>query len=380
MKERFSIASNLTSKIFYIFVVLVIFVAIISMVHTATSVIPPINPGHSSTQIFIPIENGLYITLQTAISSGYLLGQNFTDLSSNYTTLPPTTPYEFASQILLTFQGQSMTLQEAINSGAFANAAPKAGYSYTTVLPAGGDYASNVNINTSQGVITLQNAINTSIGLLSTACIPGFVCPQGQGIGSVCYPSGAQSVCVINGTISSNGTCVGSSILPTGSICGGGPYGSPTYGAETCDQAGQCLGWSGSGCGDSSAIGSTGGDQCPNGVSTDPTGSYYCCNSIPSEDVSTLEYCGYSYSCSCGTSRSCTCTTPYSWSMVPAAGSSSGSCLTPSSSNTGSPSGGHGGAGATATSPGDNSNPGNSNSGENGGSVSDSVGVPDGDA
>jgi hypothetical protein len=158
--KRFDYASNLTHKVFYILFAILILAVIGISIHAAASISAP-NPGHNSTQIFIPVGNNKYITLQNAINYGYLLGQNVSVVVT--TLLPTNSPYELANQVLLTYKGRNITLQSAIDNNVFStDTLPSA----ITSVPVGGEFAAAINIGTKNGVLTLQNAINTDITLL----------------------------------------------------------------------------------------------------------------------------------------------------------------------------------------------------------------------
>jgi hypothetical protein len=159
--KRFDYASNLTYRIFYIIIAVIIVGAIIVSVHAAATSITSPNPGHNSTQVFIPVGSGKFATLQDAIGYGYLLGQNASAVTT--TLLPTATPYELASQILLTYKGRNITLQQAIDNKVFSTDTLPAA---TNLIPVGGEYATAINIATKSGVMTLQNAINTDVSLL----------------------------------------------------------------------------------------------------------------------------------------------------------------------------------------------------------------------
>jgi len=320
MKRRVNLDSHLPNKLFYIIIALVILGAIIVGVRAATTgFVAPVNPGHNSSQVLISVGTNKYITLQDAVDSGYLLGQNFSNV--RITLIPVTTPYELASQVIVTFKGQKMTIQQAVSTNVFINNAFQVGYSYTSVTPIGGDVASNVNINTTSGNMTFQTAVNTGLALLSSAhCLTGFVCPQGQKIGNPCYPTGLNGLCVNAGTITSSATCTGYSNLGLGTSCA-------SDGTKTCNGKGICEGWSGYGCG-----------GCPFGDSSD--GAYSCCNPSTAESVGLVSYCNY-YVRSCSSGSCSTTDTDYSWSQKPAAsGNNYGSCTRIISSGS---SGGHGG-------------------------------------
>lgn len=340
-KKRNSL--SLIYKISYIIIALVIVGAIVVGVYatTTTGFVTPVNPGHNSSQVFISVGNKT-VTLQNAIDYGYLLGINNSVVPISST--PASSPYETASQVLITFKGQAMTLQEAINTSVFINNALQVGYHYTTVLPAGGDYGLNTNINTTTGVITLQNAINTGLTLLSTACLSGFVCPQGQKIGGSCYPQGNNGLCMNMGTITSSATCVGYSFSTAGTSCS-------ADGSLSCNGNGQCVGWSGYGCG-----------GCPFGTSS--ASGYNCCSGSSANNVGLLSYCSYTHSCNCAVSGSCsTCTDQYSWTMKPAAsGNNYGSCAAPTYNGNSNSNGGH-----SSSPPSDTGNGGGDTGGNSGG-------------
>jgi hypothetical protein len=334
MKKRVDFASNLTHKVFYIIIALVILGAIVVGVHAATTgLISPVNPGHNSSQVFISVGSNKYITLQDAIDEGYLLGQNFSSI--RITLLPVNAPYELANQIIISFKGQKMTLQEAVNTNVFINNVLQVGYSYSTNVLSGGDIGANVNINTTNGNMTLQNAINTGLKLLSSACLSGFVCPDGQNIGSPCYPSGNDGLCMNAGTITSSATCVGYSDVALGTSC-------IADGTKTCNGKGLCEGWIGYSCGASST-----GPGCPFGVSSD--GAYSCCNSNQADNVGLFSYCNYnSRSCSYGSCS--TSNTDYAWNMKPEpSGNNYAACARPYVPPSGN--GGSGGGQPTSTTP-----------------------------
>jgi hypothetical protein len=326
MKRGVNLDSHLPNKIFYIIIALVILGAVIVGVRAATTgLVAPVNPGHNSSQVLISVGTNKYITLQDAVDSGFLLGQNFSNV--RISLIPVTTPYELASQVIVTFKGQKMTLQEAVATNVFVNNALQVGFSYSTITPVGGDISSNVNINTTSGNMTLQNAINTGLALLSSACLTGFVCPQGQKIGNPCYPTGLDSSCVNAGTITSSATCSGYSNMGVGASC-------IADGSKTCNGNGICEGWSGYGC-----------SGCPFGSSS--SGSYSCCNSNSAESVGLVSYCNF-YQRSCSSGSCSTTDTNYAWSMEPAAsGNNYASCAPPVQSGSGSSGGSHGGAPAS---------------------------------
>mgnify|MGYP001583711213 CR=1 FL=1 len=183
-----------------------------------------INPGHNSEQVYIQL-SGKYVTLQRAIDSSSL------GSISSYDSLPITTPYHLANQVLITKDNYKMTLQEAIDNGVFRLGATQ---SYTTILPAGGEYAESINVSTTGGIMNLQNAINQ--GRLSHI----FVCVSN--FGQSCFPSGTDASCVNLGITQCDGSCLGASYKSKATSCAGDDW-------HSCDGQGHCVGWSGTGCG-----------------------------------------------------------------------------------------------------------------------------------
>jgi len=311
------------SKFFYLILAVTLFSSI--GVHAATTIlVSPINPGHNSTQVFIQVGANNYITLQNARDYGYLVGTNSSVIP--ITPLPVSSPYELASQILLTYGSSTITLQSAINNNVFTGGPMPA----SAIISAGGDYASNVNVNTISGVMSLQNAISSS--LLSP-------CPTGQhldasqncvsncagNMGQSCYPSGVNSACTNAGVVQCDGSCVGYSFLYFGtqSSC---PI------TSSCDGGGHCVGYSGDG---SSASCS----QCPFGTTTSgdlttcihswTTGGTWPTTYIYQSRVlaggvwggwfsNNNPLCLNTYSCNCAVSGSCdTCRDYYAWQIKP---------------------------------------------------------------
>jgi hypothetical protein len=158
-----------------------------------------------------------------------------------------------------------MTLQEAVGNGVFITGVSR---SYTTSLPAGGDYAANVNVNTINGVMNLQNAISNNLlspcpsgqhwDVPSQGCVANCVSNMGQSCGG--------TSCVYAGTIQCDGSCTGYSFVARGTACADDWH--------ACSGGGACLGWSGTGC-DPSLRGWGGGDVCPWG-SSHQDNNWYC--------------------------------------------------------------------------------------------------------
>ncbi len=226
-------------------------------VHAVTTgLVSPANPGHNSSQVFLSVGGGKYITLQNAIDNGFFIAANTSLIPT--TLLPVSSPYEFASQIIITLGGYNVTLQDAVNYQLFATPANSQSYAKSSI-PAGGEYASKINVNTTSSIKTLQYTIDNN--LLSSippilSCPTGYTCPSGFGIGSACYPtSGGSLGCA--GTINSNRACASFSI---GYTCGG------VY-TKGCDGSGRCVGYSGNGCG-----------GCPFGTTSDGAGDTLCIN------------------------------------------------------------------------------------------------------
>ncbi len=338
-KKRLSLASNLTNKIFYVLIAIIIFAAIGATVYAATTgLISPQNPGHNSSQVFISVGSGKYVTLQNAIDSGYSIGANASPIAT--TLLPVSTPYHLASQILVNIGGYTMTLQEAIIYGVLGGGATA---SYTTILPPGGEYASNINVNTISGVTDFQSAVANS--LLSPCplgqhlnsqnnCVATCVSNYGTG-NTPCYPSGASSTCTNAGTVQCDGSCSGFSYLRFGTQ-------SSCSTDTACDGIGHCQGYSGTGC-SGCPFGHVNGPPandgtyniyCIDGYTTGGTWSttyLYAATSYldgvtwgtragTSSQDSSFFLCHNTYTCSCY-SGSCSppaCTeTDYSWKMKP---------------------------------------------------------------
>ncbi len=293
-KKRF----NLPNKFSHIILVIIILAAIVAVVYAATTtLISAPNPGHNSSQVFISVGSGKYVTLQNAIDSGYSIRANASPIAT--TLLPVSTPYHLASQILVTVVGgYTMTLQQAIDHGVLGGGAT---VNYATTIPAGGESASNININTVGGVTNLQSAV-TSVSLSP--------CPSGQhldssnncvssyNVGAPCTPTSGplsytskgtsgyaatgltgyngavgvvpgliylHSMQCITAAIQTDGSCGITSYVPRGTACQDGYSGSTLM--TTCDGAGNCIGLS-----DSKCMG------CPFGTtgSTTQNGYVYC--------------------------------------------------------------------------------------------------------
>ncbi|MCL5730309.1 MAG: hypothetical protein M1165_01960 [Candidatus Pacearchaeota archaeon] len=221
----------------------------------ASGYVAPINPGHNSSQIFVQIGNG-YSTLQDVIDSGYLLGFNQSPVTT--TAINPATPYELANQILVTYNNQNMSLQQAIDSNTFSTGTIPS--SPITTIPAGGHYASEVNISINISTISqvmfmnLQQAINSNniSSICTGGCASGYHCNATQNkcliscsplMGQSCTPSGLSSECTSGFTIQCDGSCNGGGYVSKGTSCSTG--GPSTNGQYTCDGSGNCLGWGG---------------------------------------------------------------------------------------------------------------------------------------
>ena len=172
-----------------------------------------------------------------------------------------------SDNILITVDGFSMTLQEAINNNVFISGATQ---SSTTEIPNPGHSANKVWVSVNGVETTLQDAIST-IGLCGNSSnpyidstslgqfaneieiSPGTSLQDAINSGEFCCApntgsSCGGSICVNPGTVMCDGTCVGTSPKNNrGTDCEG------VY--KACDGNGKCLGWSGYGCG-----------NCPNGV------------------------------------------------------------------------------------------------------------------
>jgi hypothetical protein len=160
--------SRVFDKVFYIAFAIVILVLISITVYAALPGATASNPGHSADQIYISYGSN-YLTLQNAVSGNYLTRTKSEAVSlltpaNSDNNFPTMTPYHLASQILIQVPSSSgvnytMTLQEAVDNNVFVNGAST---SYTTSLPVGGQYASNVNVIGGDGTAqTFEQAIVT---------------------------------------------------------------------------------------------------------------------------------------------------------------------------------------------------------------------------
>ena len=118
-----------------------------------------INPGHNSTQIFIQVNNQ-YITLQNAIDYGYLTGSNSSPITA--TSLPLTSPYHLASKLIVTLGGYNVTLQDAVDHRLFVTPGNSQSYAKSSI-PAGGEYAGRINVNTTDSIRTLKYAVENNL-------------------------------------------------------------------------------------------------------------------------------------------------------------------------------------------------------------------------
>jgi hypothetical protein len=260
-------------RLFYALIVVGILAILSAGIYAAIS-IPANDPGHNSTQVFVSYPGG-YVSLQNVIDNNYLASSS--PSISSYATLPISTPYHLASKILITTRnGYSMTFQEAVSHNVFITGASQ---SYTTILPAGGEYATHIKIANRSGILMsfqegiTQNgigcvpktcsALGFTCGTLSDGCggtlncgtcAPHYTCSNNGGgtclwtctasplvIGTACYPSGTSPVCMNPGTIQCDGTCGGYSYYAAGT--------QSSCSADTSCYDGNCVGWSGSGAG-----------------------------------------------------------------------------------------------------------------------------------
>lgn len=287
----------------YIIFAITILVSIAIIIHAATTgSVATIDPGHNSTQIFIPVGNS-FITLQSAIDTGYLLKINSSPVA---TTAPPTnSPYHFANQTLINVTvgstNYTMTLQEAITNNVFVTGAS---LSYTRNIPVG-EYGYNINVNTTAGIKNLYYAIKNNLLSSSGGCPTGYTC-GGTSVGSSCYPtSGGSLGCA--GKISSSGTC---SSFVIGYTCGG----SYTKG---CDGSGYCVGYSGNGCGNCPfGTHSSGSDTLCN---TRSGGLLYTAHPANAAYQSGVDYCGPNWEPTCHESGPSGASYNYDWVLYPCA-------------------------------------------------------------
>jgi len=208
MKKRgLNIHINFTNRWLYTLIVLGILTIIAVGVYAAVSIIA-IDPGHNSTQIFIHYPGG-YVSLQTAINNNYLITSSPSILI--YEPLPTSTPYHLASQVLITtLEGYIMTLQEAVEDKTFIIAATR---SHTTTLPAGGEYANNINIGVEETSMTFQYAITQKKICKSAGqtAYSSYSCCSG-----LAYSSSSGTCCANSGT-----QCTSTSQCCRGSCSGG---------------------------------------------------------------------------------------------------------------------------------------------------------------
>ncbi len=211
---RWNVASNLTHKIFYIvFAILIIGAIGIGVYALTTGTVQPVNPGHNSTQVFIPVGSGQYITLQSAIDYGYFKGTSPSNIPK--TSLPANSPYELANQILMTVSGYNVTLQDFITYNLFATPSNSINYKRGSTIPAGGEYAKYINISTTSGFMTLQYALDTNFNLLSSVLPPPtYSWSTGTWAGcptTYCGGTNTRTVTCLN---SSSGSAVADSYCP----------------------------------------------------------------------------------------------------------------------------------------------------------------------
>jgi len=257
-------------ELLFVFLVSVIIFSSIGIHAATTGLVPPINPGHNSTQVFISVGNG-YITLQDAVDNGYFVNRNSSVITR--TLLPVSSPYHLASQILINVTSggniYTMTLQQAADNRVFVSGATR---SYQTTLSAGGEYYYNINVNTLSGIVDLRNAINNNLI---------------------------------------------SSILPP--FCQGKPVGTSCGANLACDGGGNCLGWAGLGCAQCPFGSQLYTPSCPGRPLVCPQSYNYCVN--PYNPGSVSAECSYLGDCpgSCpGRQVFCPpCTFNVNWVMVP---------------------------------------------------------------
>ena len=171
------------------------------------------SPWHSAEEIVITL-NGFDITLQQAADEGFLTAGTTSVPDHNYVIAPLIRGHP-AGNILIQVGGYTMTLQEAIDYNVLTVGAATS-YS-TAILGTGHTFSSldQIVINVGGSEMTLQTAINNE-----EFCNPTY--------GSNC----GGDICINPGTFSCDGTCIGTSYKPTGTICG-------TY--MQCDATGNCI-------------------------------------------------------------------------------------------------------------------------------------------
>ena len=257
MKEGLKIKS--THRAFYIVASIIILFLIGTSVYAALPVpgANAPNPGHSADQVYIKYGNN-YVTFQHAVERRYLVNTsaNVTkEISSSDpnnlpdNNFPKTWPWHYASQILIEMSGQWMTLQQAVDADNFAKGVDTS-KNYTTKLPPDGQLGSQINVNISGNISTVQGIItagaflckpftasevcgskicgptdNGCRGTVSCGTAPtGYHCSASQTAfifdkaGQSCVPSGKDSRCVSGFTYQNDGSCTGGS-YPSGNQC-----------------------------------------------------------------------------------------------------------------------------------------------------------------
>ena len=171
------------------------------------------SPWHSAEEIVITL-NGFDITLQQAADEGFLTAGT-TSAPDHHYVIAPLLQGHPASSILIEVGGYAMTLQEAIDYNVLTIGAST---SYSTAIVGVGHTLGSLDqivINVAGDEMTLQTAINNE-----KFCNPAY---KGECEGDVC---------INPGTVACDGTCIGTSYKPVGTVCGTNMQ---------CDATGNCI-------------------------------------------------------------------------------------------------------------------------------------------
>ena len=161
--------------------------------------------GHSSDEIIVSI-GGCYVTLQDAITNDYF--------TKNLASFTPTTclstfpsVYHTADEILIIINSHTMTLQQAVDNNVFFNGATQ---DYTNQLPEVGHFATEIEVDIG-GKQTLQDAITNDAGAkFSYTCVPDTCASLNYNCGSPSDGCGGTLDCGTCSTgVCTNNVCTG---------------------------------------------------------------------------------------------------------------------------------------------------------------------------
>ena len=288
-----------SNKLLYALIVIGILVLVAIGIYAA--ILTLIDIGHPEEEIIVSIDN-CNVTLADAISNEWLKGLSTSTLTSSNCLLESEFPktYHLASEIIVEINSIQLTLQDAINQNYFKGTGTIS--SALTSLPSIGHFATKVEVTIGGTPKILQEALSE----LKHTCVANYNqdCPSGDaacinlgkiqcdgtcsgsykssgtscGTDMECDGSGycvglcnrdygldCSNACIIAGIVACDGTCIGT-FVSKGTSC---PVSECTGGGSECkcDGAGNCLGWSGTGCG-----------GCPFGWFSSSTGKSSYCN------------------------------------------------------------------------------------------------------